>query len=76
MASSSSVSSSPLKPCMTNVWCRACGKLGHTSSLCQESKPPAQIHAMSAVADDASVVSDEESVIILTQIQTFKRFLK
>ena len=67
---SSLVSSSTLKPCVTNVWCRTCGKLGHTLSVCPDSKPPAQIHAMSAATDDASVASDEESVIILTQVHT------
>ena len=39
-------------------------------SVCPESKPPAQIHAVSAV-DDASVASDKESVIILTQVHTY-----
>ncbi len=45
--------------------CRTCGKLDHISSICPESKPHAQIHAKLAV-DDASVASDEESIIILT----------
>ncbi len=67
---SSLVSSSPSKPRVTNVRCRTCGKLGHTLSVCPESKPPAQIHAMLAAADDAVIASDEESVIILTQIHT------
>ena len=67
---SSLVSSSPSKPCVTNVWCRICSKLGHTSSVCPDSKPPTQIHAMSAATDDASVASDEESVIILMQVHT------
>ena len=62
---SSLTSSSSLKPCVTNVQCKSCGKLGHTSSVCPDSKPPAQIHAM-LIVDDASDASDEESVIILT----------
>ncbi len=71
---SSSVSSSPSKHRVTNVRCKTCNKLGHTSSMYPDSKPPAQIHAMLAEADDASVASDEESdeesVIILTQAHT------
>jgi hypothetical protein len=55
---------------VTNVCCKTCGKLGHTLSVCPDSKPPAQIHAMSAAADDASVASNEESVIILAQAHT------
>ena len=63
-------SSSTSKPCVTNVRCKNCGKLGHTSSVCQESKPPAQIHVMSTI-DDASVTSEEEIIIILTQFHTY-----
>jgi hypothetical protein len=51
----------------TNVRCRLCGKLGHTSAVCPDAKPPAQVHTMSADTDDASVASDASSVIILTQ---------
>ncbi len=37
-------------------------------SVCPDTKPPpAQIHAMSAAADDASDNSDKGSVIILAQ---------
>jgi hypothetical protein len=43
---SSLVSSSTSKPQVTNVRCRTCGKLSHTSSVCPDSKPPAQIYAM------------------------------
>ena len=52
----------------TAVRCKSCGQLGHASSVCPDRKkfPPAQIHAMNA--DDASVASDEESVIILAQL--------
>jgi hypothetical protein len=64
---SSLVSSLPSKHHVTNVGCKTCGKLGHTLGVCPDSKPPAQIHAMLAAADDASVASNEESVIILTQ---------
>ena len=66
----SSVSSSTSKVRVTNVRCRTCGKLGHTSSICSNSKPPAQIHAMLA-ADDVSVASDKESIIILVQVHTY-----
>jgi hypothetical protein len=69
---SSLVSSSPSKPRVTNVWCRTCNTLGHTLSICLESKPPTQIHVMLAAADDSSVASDKEkSVIIIRQIHTF-----
>ncbi len=61
----SSYSTTPKKP--INVCCRLCGKLGHTSAVCPDAKPPAQVHAMSADTDDASVASDASSVIILTQ---------
>ena len=50
---SSSVSSSPTKHRVTNVRCKTCGKLGHTSGVCPDSKPPAQIHAMSTATGDA-----------------------
>jgi hypothetical protein len=63
--SKSSHSTTPKKS--TNVRCRLCGKLGHTSAVCPDAKPPAQVHAMSADMDDASVASDDSSVIILTQ---------
>ncbi len=55
----------PKKP--TNVCCRLCGNLGHTSAVCPDAKPPVQVHAMSADTDDASVTSNASSVIILTQ---------
>ncbi len=61
----SSHSNTPKKP--TNVCCRLCGKLGHTLAVCPDANPPAQVHAMSADTDDASVASDASSVIILAQ---------
>jgi hypothetical protein len=51
----------------TNVCCRSCGKLGHTLAVCPKGKPLMQMHALSADTDDASVVSDASSVIILAQ---------
>ena len=50
----------------TNVCCRTCGELGHTSFVCPN-KPPAQVHVQTADLDDASVTSDTSSVILLTQ---------
>jgi hypothetical protein len=62
--SKSSCSTTPKRP--TNICCRLCGKLSHTSVVCPNAKPPAQVHAMSADMDDASVASNASSVIILT----------
>ena len=65
LSSSSSLTS---KSQITNVRCKACGKLGHTSSVCPDTKPsPTQIHAMSAAVDDASDNSDEKSMINLAK---------
>jgi hypothetical protein len=50
----------------TNVCCKSCGLLGHTSAVCPNTKPLAQVHAMTE-SDDASEASDTSSVIILTQ---------
>jgi hypothetical protein len=55
----------PKKP--TNVCCWSCGKLGHTLAVCPKAKPLAQVHAMSADADNTSVASDTSSVIICAQ---------
>jgi hypothetical protein len=53
--SSSFSSSWTSKPQITSIHCKACGKLGHTLSVCPDTKPPpAQIPAMSATVDDAS----------------------
>jgi hypothetical protein len=51
----------------TNVRCCKCIKLGHTSVVCPNSKPPEQVHGISADIDDASVACDASSVIILAQ---------
>ncbi len=51
----------------TNVCCRKCNKLGHTSAVRPNSKPPEQVHAISADVNDASVASDASSIIILAQ---------
>jgi hypothetical protein len=68
--SSSSQSTTPRFRKVTNVKCLNCIQLGHMSAVCPDAKPPArmpaQIHAMADV-DNASVDSDESSVIILTQ---------
>ena len=64
---SSSASSSSSGRQITNVQCKTCGRMGHTSLVCPYSKrPPDQIHAMDA--DDASEASNESSVIILAQL--------
>ena len=42
--------------------------MGHTSNVCPDTKPPAQIHAITNTKDDASDNSDESSVLILTQV--------
>jgi hypothetical protein len=39
----------------------------HLSGMSPDAKPPAQVHAMSADRDNASVASDASNVIILTQ---------
>jgi hypothetical protein len=51
----------------TNVRCHKCNKLGHTSAVCPDSKPPEQVHTISAGINDASVASDASSIIILAQ---------
>jgi hypothetical protein len=61
------VRSSPKTPKYRNVRCGVCGELGHISLVCPNKKPPAQVHAMLAKLDDASVCSDASSVIIITQ---------
>jgi hypothetical protein len=60
-----SPSKSPAKE-PTNVRCKTCGALGHVSAVCPESKPSAQVHAMTET-DDASVTSDSSSIFILAQ---------
>jgi hypothetical protein len=65
LSKSSCSTTPPKKP--TNVCCRLCRKLGHTSAVCPDAKPPAQVHAMSADMDVASATSNASSVIILTQ---------
>ena len=68
--SSPSSSSTKSRDSITTVKCKKCGKFGHISQYCPKKDrdtPPAQIHAMNAI-DDASEASDDESVIILSQI--------
>jgi hypothetical protein len=66
-SSSSSSSSSSSGRQITNVQCKNCGRLGHTSLVCPDNKlPPEQIHAMDN--DDASEASNESIVIILAQL--------
>jgi hypothetical protein len=50
------------------VICKNCGQQGHVSTACPRKQPPDQIHAMANDADDASVSSDDESVLILAQV--------
>jgi hypothetical protein len=64
-SSSSSVSRGNKTP---TIICRNCGKQGHVSAVCPTKKPPEQIHAMATVPDDASVSSEDESVLILAQV--------
>ena len=67
--SSSSSSSVRGMPKITKIFCKNCGKMGHISSVCPDTKiPPAQIHAITTGHDDASESSKEESVIILIQV--------
>ncbi len=53
---------------ITNVRCKNCSKLGHTSLVCpdltQSKPPPDHIHTMADI-DDASEASEASSVIIL-----------
>ena len=49
------------------IICKNCGQQGHMSTHCPQRKPPAQVHAIATTTDDASVSSDDESVIIMTQ---------
>jgi hypothetical protein len=64
-SSSSSVSRGNKTP---TIICRNCGKQGHVSAVCPTKKPPEQIHAMATEPDDASVSSEDESVLILAQV--------
>jgi hypothetical protein len=66
-SSFNSRSSSTKKKQPTDVRCKSCGRRGHTSAVCPDAKPPAQVHAMSAETDDASVASNDSEVIILAQ---------
>ena len=49
------------------IICKTCGQQGHISTHCPQRNPPAQVHAMAAAPDDASVPSDDDSVLIMTQ---------
>jgi hypothetical protein len=42
----------------TNVRCKKCNKLGHTSAVCPKSKPPKQVHTINANVDDAFVLEE------------------
>jgi hypothetical protein len=57
---------------ITNVQCKNCSKLGHTSLVCpdlmQSKPPPDHIHSMVDI-DDASEASEASSVIILAQAE-------
>ena len=45
-----------------------CGQQGHVSSVCpQQKKPPEQVHAMATTPDDASVSSEDDSILIMAQ---------
>jgi len=53
----------------TKIICHLCGKEGHVSTVCPQRKPlPDQVHAMTTGHDDASESSDDESILILTQV--------
>lgn len=67
-SSSSSGSVSREKKKNPTIICRYCGKQGHVSAVCPQKNPPEQIHAMATGADDASVSSADDSVLILAQV--------
>ncbi len=51
------------------VVCKNCGQQGHVSTVCpRKQPPPEQIHAMVPEPDDASVTSDDDSVLFLSQL--------
>jgi len=64
-SSSSSVSRKNKTP---TIICKNCGKQGHVSTVCPTKKPPEQIHAMATEPDDASVSSEDRSILILAQV--------
>ncbi len=66
-SSKSLSSSSTLKQQVTNVCCKSCGKLGTTQVFAPFQVPSYPNHAMLMVNDDSNT-SDEETVIILTQM--------
>jgi hypothetical protein len=49
------------------VICKNCGQQGHISSVCPQKKPPEQVHAMATTPDDASVSSEDDSILIMAQ---------
>ena len=53
---------------ITTVVCKNCGKQGHVSAVCPRKKPPEQIHAIAVEPDNALESSEEESVLILAQL--------
>ena len=64
-SSSGSVSRGQKNP---TIICRNCGKQGHVLVVCPQKNPPEQIHAMATEPDDASASSEDDSVLILAQV--------
>ena len=52
------------------IICKNCSKQGHVSAVCPTKKPPEQIHAIATEPDDASVSSEDNSILILAQVHS------